>query len=552
MEEENMEKEFFDSYIKDLIEQSFTTVSASSDYYNQPANLTIPEKQAALYIKKAFLSNNIDFDKLIRFRRRSQNYLSLIAPNDDDFCRIKIGPKSIWFSIDAWRLDEERKNDARFNNIKNRRIRHWKVYLNCIEDFEKNTDLIIDTYKSIDFLNINIDELKTEIYDLENITPSIQTDLVINNYTVIDLETTGLSTKTCEIIELAAVKVRNGKIIDTYSTLIKPNVEIPYIVTQKTNITNVMVENAPQIDDKFQEYLDFIGDDVILGHNIDTYDLPILRRYCEELRLYPLNNNSLDTLKFSHKCDIDVPDYKLTTLTEHFNIEHKNSHRALADCIANHECYQQLKNFYNPMNVPKVNKNKSSGTHKRSTKLSEESLRLRELNSIVNEIIVDNSLTDEEIRALSNWLDINQHLSGNYPFDKVNSAVSSVLADGIITDEERTYLLNFLSNYNDALEFYSGDLKKLDIDGKHIVITGEFKYGERDEVNEKLEAMGAIVKNSVTGKTDYVIVGDLGSEAWSCGNYGSKIKKAIEYQSKGKDVKIIKEEDFFKCLMSTV
>ena len=64
--------------------------------------------------------------------------------------------------------------------------------------------------------------------------------------------------------------------------------------------------------------------------------------------------------------------------------------------------------------------------------------------------------------------------------------------------------------------------------------------------------LGASVKNSVSGKTDYVIVGGYGSNDWACGNYGSKVKKALELQSKGKDIKIIKEEEFFKCLKETV
>lgn len=130
--------------------------------------------------------------------------------------------------------------------------------------------------------------------------------------------------------------------------------------------------------------------------------------------------------------------------------------------------------------------------------------------------------------------------------------MKSVLEDGIITDEEKSYLLNVLSNYNNPVEFYSGNVDGLNLDGKLIVLTGDFIYGSKDEVTNKLEMLGASVKNSVSGKTDYVIVGGNGSEAWSCGNYGSKVKKAIEYQSKGKGVKIIKEEVFFKCLEQTI
>lgn len=374
----------------------------------------------------------------------------------------------------------------------------------------------------------------------------------LENYTVIDLETTDRNAKTCEIIELAAVKIRNNEIFDTFSTLVKPNNKIPYIVTQKNNITNEMVENAPVINDVFKEYLDFIGDDIVLGHNIDLYDMPIIRRYCDELNSDPLNNDTLDTLKFSRKCDIDVPDHKLTTLTKYFEIEHKNAHRALADCIANHECYQKLKKLYNPLNASKVIKNKTSGTRKWNTKLSEETLRLKELNEMVNDIIADDVLTDKEVNLLSNWLNANQHLSGNYPFDTIYKAVSEVLEDGIITNEEKAFLLDVLSNFSNPVESYSENIDNIDLTAKQIVLTGDFVNGTKAEIVSKLEMLGAIVKSGVSSKTDYVIVGGYGSDNWACGNYGSKVKKALELQSKGKDVKIIKEEEFFKCLKATV
>lgn len=289
----------------------------------------------------------------------------------------------------------------------------------------------------------------------------------LENYTVIDLEATGFNTNECEIIELAAVTIRNNEVFDTFSTLVKPNNEIPYIVTQKTNITNEMVEDAPTINDVFEKYLEFIGNGIILGHNIDTFDLPILHRYCKKLNLEPLNNDSLDTLKFARKCDIDVPNYKLTTLTKHFNIEHKDSHRALNDCIANFKCYEILKPKY-------------TGNSKTTSKSSQSKTTNNKLSSC--------SLHKE----------------------------------------------------------YSN------ISEKNIVLTGDFKVGKRNEIKSFLEDNGASVKNSVSGKTNYVIIGSLGSEDWKFGNYGEKVEKALELQSKGKDIKIIKEEEFFKCLKETV
>ncbi len=173
---------------------------------------------------------------------------------------------------------------------------------------------------------------------------SIRAD--ISDYTVIDLETTGVNIYYCEIIELSAVKIRESKIIDEFSTLVKPRGRISSMITSITGITNEMVTDAPYIEEVLPDYLNFIGDDIILGHNIASFDRNIIKIYCERLGLPPFCNDILDTCTYSRHCNINVPDRKLTTLTSYFNIEHSNAHRALADCIANYKCYEKLKKFY--------------------------------------------------------------------------------------------------------------------------------------------------------------------------------------------------------------
>lgn len=177
-----------------------------------------------------------------------------------------------------------------------------------------------------------------------NTRKSIKAD--ISDYTVIDLETTDVNVRICEIIEASAVRVRNNVITDRFSTLIKPIKPISSLITSITGITNDMVKDAPSIQQVLPDYLDFIGDDIILGHNVACFDRNIIRIHCEKLGLPPFMNDTLDTLTYSRKCDIDVPNQKLTTLTQYFGISHDDAHRALADCIANHECYQKLKKYF--------------------------------------------------------------------------------------------------------------------------------------------------------------------------------------------------------------
>nr|WP_312692847.1 BRCT domain-containing protein [Caproiciproducens sp.] len=87
-----------------------------------------------------------------------------------------------------------------------------------------------------------------------------------------------------------------------------------------------------------------------------------------------------------------------------------------------------------------------------------------------------------------------------------------------------------------------------DISGKAFCLTGEFEFGDRSSVEATLYQKGGIPVSSVTRKTDCVIVGSKGSDAWSNGNYGTKLKKALELQAKGLPIQIVKEQDICNLL----
>lgn len=97
-------------------------------------------------------------------------------------------------------------------------------------------------------------------------------DMLIDNYCILDLETTGLSCIKNEIIEVGILKVRNNEIVARYSKLVKPKAKVSKKITKITGITNEMLEDKPAIEEIIIEILTFIGDDVIIGHNV-LFDL---------------------------------------------------------------------------------------------------------------------------------------------------------------------------------------------------------------------------------------------------------------------------------------
>ena len=98
-----------------------------------------------------------------------------------------------------------------------------------------------------------------------------------NDYVCIDLEMTGLSVRKREIIEFAAIKVRNGKILDTMTALVKPKIAPEEKIMELTGITNEMLKNEKGIEDKLPIFLNFIGEDILLGHNI-LFDYSFLKK----------------------------------------------------------------------------------------------------------------------------------------------------------------------------------------------------------------------------------------------------------------------------------
>lgn len=161
-------------------------------------------------------------------------------------------------------------------------------------------------------------------------------------YVVIDVETTGLESETDEIIELAAIRVLNHKVVDTYSSFVKPACSIPKNIIELTGITQEMVEkDGKSLHEAVLAFLDFLGDSVIVSHNV-RFDRAFLDAACIKLGIEKIKNKGKDTLGMSRRRVEDVPNYRLKTLAEHFNIKTDETHRALADCLITFQLYEKL------------------------------------------------------------------------------------------------------------------------------------------------------------------------------------------------------------------
>ena len=160
---------------------------------------------------------------------------------------------------------------------------------------------------------------------------------LLADYTVIDFETSGLSPASCEIIELAAVRVRGDRVSERFQTLVRPRVPVSSFISDLTGITNEMLESAPPLDVVLPAFLDFLGDDVLMGHNV-RFDLGFLEAAAPDFEA-----RYLDTMLLSRNLAKGHKRHRLQDLCLRYGVTNDSAHRAMGDCIATYSCYLRLK-----------------------------------------------------------------------------------------------------------------------------------------------------------------------------------------------------------------
>ena len=153
-----------------------------------------------------------------------------------------------------------------------------------------------------------------------------------DTFVVFDLETTGLIAARDEIIEIGAVKTRNGEVIERFSEFIKPSREIPEKITELTGITNQMVADAPSVEEVLPRFLEFCKDTVLVAHNA-PFDTGFVRYAAHRLDL-PFEFPVVDTLQLSRLLLKELKRHKLNLVAEHLGVSLENHHRACDDAEA--------------------------------------------------------------------------------------------------------------------------------------------------------------------------------------------------------------------------
>lgn len=312
------------------------------------------------------------------------------------------------------------------------------------------------------------------------------------NYTVIDIETTGLDPNFDSIIEIAAIKVVNNSIESTFSSLVKPPVieydeeyddcdflsdddghKYYYVddyISKLTHITNEMLDTAPEVKDVLDNFVNFISDDILIGHNVN-FDINFLYDnlldYCD----YKLTNDFIDTLRLCRRLHKELPHHRLSDMVEFYKIDTSSAaHRALSDCETTNKLFERLHDSM-----------------------------LEQFESLDNFKL--------SLKRKRKTLDVNSITTSNESFNTLHPLYRKVCC-----------------------------------------FTGKLENLQRKDAMQLVVDLGGIVANSVTKKTNYLILGNNDYCPTIKDGKSSKQKKAEKLKLSGQDIDIISENTFYEML----
>ncbi|MBS4036469.1 MAG: BRCT domain-containing protein [Ignavibacterium sp.] len=176
---------------------------------------------------------------------------------------------------------------------------------------------------------------------------------------------------------------------------------------------------------------------------------------------------------------------------------------------------------------------------------------IQELQGLSTAIIYDGKIDDSEIELINSWLYKHEEYLTEYPLYDLNILFKDIFADKVITTDERKKLFDFLNSIAAApsseavVEGIFEENPEIIFNSKYFLFTGKLVLGSRSKAQEKVLELGGFCQKGLNLQTDYLVVGDLGSEDYKYSRFGSKIEGAIKYnREKNTNILIVKEKDF--------
>lgn len=419
-----------------------------------------------------------------------------------------------------------------------------------------------------------LNEIRVQFDDREVKMKNSTSIIKDKEYVIVDIETTGFSLELCSIIEIAALKISSGEIVDKFHAFIKQTKSIPPFITNLTGITDGEVANGELIEDVLLIFLKFTGNLALVGHNI-TFDYRFLNFNLQKHLNLHLFNKYIDTLKLAKELIYDVPNYKLDTLVKYFNINDEGHHRADKDVFMTYELIKSFSNLndnYRENNNEQINKsvkNCSKFCNKRITiKAKTKYVNTRLLECIFNDV---GSKVEYTLHSESNVLIVEDQIyqiflkqdSFDEMFESWLNKAKHLFDEGkleIYSEKQICELLNIeiveKTRFKPWMKITAKEVVATieEFDEKHplykkkCVFTGALVKCDRKSAMQHVVNAGGICQDSVTKTTDYLILGDNDHNVLVKNGISTKQKKAEQMIKEGFGIKIISESTFYEMI----
>lgn len=192
-----------------------------------------------------------------------------------------------------------------------------------------------------------------------------------------------------------------------------------------------------------------------------------------------------------------------------------------------------------------------------------------ELLGLVEGIMADHRIVTEEAQFLRRWILEREGMRDIWPGNVLDARIAAMLADGVLDDAEHKELMGILGHYlavretaalvKESISPDAGPITRTTLDspfddppppiehmGRSFVVTGEFVSGSRADVVSRIEVLGGTIASSVSKRVHFLIVGEVGSDYWKGGAWGTKIEKAVELRRAGVPVRVVREQHWYE------
>lgn len=375
-----------------------------------------------------------------------------------------------------------------------------------------------------------------------------QTEQVL---TFLDVETPNW--RNDRVCQIALIQTdEKGIVLDKLTHLVNPEERFDDVNMSIHGITPMDVKNAPTFPELWTDALA----DKVLGTKIVAHNAPFdLSTILKTLRCYEIDTPSFDyacTQKMMQAAHPHLSSYKLPAACGYYNIEVENHHDAFSDASACRELFWHIIDetghaptfqtycYEGPSEIRPKN-------HYR-VKFAAETSELQILKSLSEKVLEDEKVSTAEAYGLLFAIENLPNASNDAVIKSLKALLQETIVDGWIDEGESEKLVASLRKITDPVAQFSDSEHDIVFAEKCFCLSGDFDHGSKSQIGSMIEAKGGTILKSVTKKCDYLIVGGQGNEAWSMGNYGNKVKKALDWQEKGVPIQIVSEEELFQHL----